>query len=204
MWKDAEMTLGKREGHLTLGPTLLVATCTSALPMVYAVVIKTISCQAYTSLSWFLFVFKASCLMHMVTTWVWAFSIMVNLLFVFPVLALGALSLQPTGVASGALFLLCDPVPLARLPCPRVMPSSISFISSSEGLDLRESCWELGSVQRHSTGRGRHMWGLVVQFHLCWIPRATPSFQNILPSPLPLQLAVTDLLCKPREHEIIH
>ena len=106
--------------------------------MLYAVVMKTISFQAYTSLSWFLFVFKASCLMHMVTTWVWAFSITVNLLVVFPVLALWALSLQPTGVAFGALFLLCDPVPLARFPCPRVMPSSISFISSSEGLDLRE------------------------------------------------------------------
>lgn len=174
--------------------------------MLYAVVIKTISFEAYTSLSWFLFVlFKASCLMHMVNTWVRAFSIMVNLLVVFPVLALWALSLKPTGVAFGALFLLCDPVPLARFPCPRVMPSSISFISSNEGLDLREKL--LGAAfcaERHSTGRGRHMWGLVVQSHLCWIPRATPSFQNILPSPLPLQLAVTDLLSKPTEHEIIH
>lgn len=173
--------------------------------MLYAVVIKTISFEAYKSLSWFLFVFKASCLMHMVNTWVRAFSIIVKLLVVFPVFALWALSLKPTGVAFGALFLLCDPVPLARFPCPRVMPSSISFISSNEALDLREKLLGAGfCAERHSTGRGRHMWGLVVQSHLCWIPRAIPSFQNILPSPLPLQLAVTDLLSKPTEHEIIH
>lgn len=201
---------GKKGGtfpakDLDPGPHSPSATCTSALPMVYAVVIKPISCQAYTSLSWFLFVFKASCLMHMVTTWVWVFSIMVNLLGCFPSsCSLGTVFAAHRGGFWGPLSALWScPPGQAPMSQGNAQFNQFHLFKWRPGSEKAVGSWVLCTEALY-TGRGRHMWGMVVQSHLCWIPRATPSFQNILPSTLPLQLAITDLFCKPREHDIIH
>ena len=145
---------GKKGGtfpakDLDPGPHSPSATCTSALPTVYAVVIKPISCQAYTSLSWFLFVFKASCLMHMVTTWVWIFSIMVNLLACFSSsCSLGTVFAAHRGGFWGSLSALWScPPGQAPMSQGNAQFNQFHLFKWRLGSEI-ESCWELGSVHR--------------------------------------------------------